>query len=163
LNYTAIHQITIYTDGSCHTQKHVGAWVAILLTGAEKLVLSGCMQHTTHQRMELMAVMNAIEYIRKHYVHIRSIHVITDSQYVAGLPAREPRLRAAGFITKKGTKIQNADLVEPLLLQLSTLSITFEKVKAHQKPTAAPNFNIEADILSRKLVRDYILYTIANP
>ena len=57
----------IYTDGSCHTQKRIGAWVAIILTGTEKKVLSGIVQDTTHNRMELYAVIKGIEYIKNNY------------------------------------------------------------------------------------------------
>ena len=31
----------IYTDGSCYTQNLIGAWVAILLIGPEKVILAG--------------------------------------------------------------------------------------------------------------------------
>ena len=56
----------IYTDGSCHTQHKIGTWVAIILMDTEKKILSGTVKDTTHNRMELMAVVKAIEYIKIH-------------------------------------------------------------------------------------------------
>jgi ribonuclease HI len=144
----------IYTDGSCHTQNRIGAWVAIILTGTKKKVLSGIVQGTTHNRMELSAVIKGIEYIRSNYPAIKTIKLFSDSQYVTGLRDREGKLAAMDFLTKKGTGIQNADLVKELLALFSILPVELIKVKAHQKKTGTVNYNIEADKLSRKMVRD---------
>ncbi len=38
----------IYTDGSCHTQHCLGAWVAIIFIACEKTILSGKDFNTTH-------------------------------------------------------------------------------------------------------------------
>ena len=57
------NEITIYTDGSCHAQKRIGAWAAIVIINIEKIVLKGVEINTTHNRMELMAVIKAIEYV----------------------------------------------------------------------------------------------------
>ena len=54
----------IYTDGSCHTQHCIGAWASIVFIGNEKIILSGKEINTTHNRMELLAVINAVEYIQ---------------------------------------------------------------------------------------------------
>jgi ribonuclease HI len=144
----------IYTDGSCHTQNRVGAWAAIILTGTEKKVLSGIVQDTTHNRMELAAVIKGIEYLKNNYQAITTIKVFSDSQYVTGLRDREEKLTAMDFFTKKGAAVQNADLVKELLALFSTLPVELIKVKAHQKKTGTVNYNIEADKLSRKMVRD---------
>lgn len=146
----------IYTDGSCHTQKRIGAWVAIIITGTEKKVLSGIVQDTTHNRMELAAVIKGIEYIKNNYQAITGIKVFSDSQYVTGLRDREAKLTATDFFTKKGTAVQNADLVKELLSLFSTLPVELVKVKAHQKKAGIVNYNIEADKLSRKMVREAI-------
>ena len=144
----------IYTDGSCHTQNRIGAWVAIIFTATGKKALAETVADTTHNRMELLAVIKGIEYIKRNYPGITTIKLFSDSQYVVGLPARKEKLSAAGFSTKKGKSLQNADLVKELFGQLLLLSVEFIKVKAHQKQDAALNYNIEADKLSRKMVRE---------
>lgn len=148
-------QVTeIYTDGSCHTQSRTGAWVAIILTGTEKKILTGIVHDTTHNRMELSAVIKGIEYIKRNYPAITTIRLFSDSQYVIGLRGRKEKLSATNFFTKKGNEMQNADLVKELLALFSTLSVELIKVKAHQKNTGTVNHNIEADKLCRKMVRD---------
>jgi ribonuclease HI len=141
----------IYTDGSCNTQNGLGAWVAIILSGEEKTVLSGKAPDTTHNRMELYAVIAGIRYAQKAF---NSLQIFSDSQYVTGLMARREKLMAAGFITSKGTEVRNADLVKEFYALSGQVELTFIKVKAHQKKGTVVNFNIEADKLVRKIMRE---------
>lgn len=146
----------IYTDGSCHTQHKTGTWVAIIFTGAKKKILSGIVKNTTHNRMELLAVVEAIEYTKTHYGNVTSVKIYTDSQYVTGLPKRKEKITAIDFTTAKGNLLQNADLVKTFFEKLSSLSVELVKIKAHQKKTDILNYNREADILSRKLLRNAV-------
>jgi ribonuclease HI len=148
------HTIHIYTDGSCHTQSKVGAWVAIILTGEEKHMLNGTATATTNNAMELTAVIRAIEYVRENHPHINTIQVMADSQYVIGLTARREKLIAFDFASKSGKQLPNATLVKQFLRITQSGNIQFIKVKAHQKANEITNYNIEADKLSRKLVRE---------
>lgn len=151
-----LQKVEIYTDGSCHTQHCQGAWVAIVFIGGEKITLSGKELNTTHNRMELTAVIKALQYIQQLNTKMITIKVVTDSQYVTGLPARAEKFSIQNFITKKGSDISNVDLVKELLLLTNTLPAEFIKIKAHQKKTAVINYNIEADKLSRNLVRQAV-------
>jgi ribonuclease HI len=151
-----MNSAAIYTDGSCHTQLRKGAWVAILFIGAEKIVLSGCEEDTTHNRMELMAVIRGVEYIKNHYAAINTLHIYSDSQYVVRLPAREDKLTTIGFANKKGDALPNTDLLKRLLELSLFFAIEWVKVKAHQKKGDEINYNSEADWLSRKLVRENV-------
>ena len=145
--------VRIYTDGSCHTQSFIGAWVAIVFVGDEKEQLSGLDENTTHNRMELTAVIKAIVFLQDHHKNISQVTIYTDSQYVMGLPARKEKLVAMGFTSKKGKELQNADLIKRLLELYELYSIETIKIKAHQKINAVNEYNIAADILSRKMVR----------
>ena len=148
--------INIYTDGSCHTQQCAGAWVSIIFINEEKTILSGTALQTTHNRMELLAVIEALKYIQNNCTNPTLITVITDSQYVIGLQAREAKFIEQQYTTKKGTAIGNADLVKTLLGYINILPVVFIKIKAHLKKTDVANYNIEADILSRNLVRNMV-------
>ena len=152
--------VEIYTDGSCHTQLGIGTWVALIFNGTKKKVLSGTMKDTTHNQMELIAVINAIEYTRLHYQNISSIRVYTDSQYVVMIPERKQKMELAGFNTKKGSALPNANLVKKILDLLSRLPVELIKIIAHQKKTDTNNYNREADMLSRKLLRKVIRETL---
>jgi ribonuclease HI len=148
--------IQIYTDGSCHTQLVIGAWGAIILVDDKKVVLSAVETDTTHNRMELLGVIKAVEYLEAHKwvdpdCHQDDIEVYSDSQYVVNLLIRKARLKQKNFLTKKGTPIQNADLVQKLIKQIELYGISFVKVKAHQKD--GDTMNREVDILVRNLVR----------
>lgn len=149
-------EIKIYTDGSCHTQHKVGAWVAILLIYSEKKILSEIEFDTTHNRMELTAIIKAIEYVFDNYPTSTTINIFSDSQYVIDLPDRQKKLVASGFLSKKGNELQNADLVKRLLAHIAAFNIIFVKIKAHQKKNGENDANIEADMLSRKMVRDTV-------
>lgn len=149
-----INSADIYTDGSCDIQSGQGAWVAIILTNGEKVVLSGTIPGTTHHRMELSAVIAGIKYAQNNFKDLQYLHIYADSQYVTGLMAREDKLSKANFITSKGTMIRNADLVKELYTLGAQIELIFTKVKAHQKQGTEINYNIDADKLVRKIMRE---------
>lgn len=149
-----ITKAAIYTDGSCNTQNGQGAWVAILLTDGEKIVLSGKVPGTTHNRMELSAVIEGITYAQNNFKGIQYLHIYSDSQYVTGLMERQNKLSNANFITSKGTIIRNVDMVKGLYILATQIQLIFTKVKAHQKEGIDVNYNIEADKLVRKIMRE---------
>lgn len=146
----------IYTDGSCHTQLCLGAWAAIILVNNKKIILSGKESDTTHNRMEILAVIESVLHVKNHFKDIESIHVISDSQYVVGLIDRESKFMEGNFLTKAGKDIRNIDLVKEFLDLISSMDVRFEKIKAHQKATDVINYNIEVDKICRQLVRESV-------
>ncbi len=149
--------IEIYSDGSCHTQYKIGAWAAILLIGNSEIILKGEAQNTTHNRMELMAVIKAIEYADKNYKNT-PLTIYIDSQYVSRIPERKVKLKSNHYQTNKKIAIQNVDLVKKLIYQIETHSVEFIKVKAHQKfkKDEHVNYNSAADKLARQIVREAV-------
>ena len=151
------HQnIEIYTDGSCHTKLKIGAWAAMLLFSEKKIELSGKAVETTNNRMELTAVIESIKYLIKNNQSFNKIKIYTDSQYAEKLSFRKEKLKKKNFITKKGTPIQNVDLVKILIQYIENYELEFIKVKAHQKKTNIINYNIVVDKLCRKIVRQTV-------
>jgi ribonuclease HI len=151
-----IPSIKIYTDGSCHTQLAIGAWVTIIVNDHTKQVLSGLESNTTHHRMELIAVINGIEWLIKQGLQFHSVDVITDSQYVVGLIERKNKIEAKDYLTKAGNPIRNKDIVFQFFSFIEQIQISFCKIKAHQALTNENRYNIEADKLSRQLVREAV-------
>lgn len=149
--------IDIYTDGSCHTQLKIGAWAALVFINDEKITLSGIKKETTHNRMELIAVIESIKYSYKPFSDIKSLRIFTDSQYVERIPERLIKFKNTNFKTKAGKDIQNIDLVKELVHLYESVNIEFVKVKAHQKASTLPNYNRDVDKIARKLVREAIL------
>lgn len=148
--------IDIFTDGSCNPQFQIGAWASIIFINNEKIVIQGFENDTTHNRMELIAIIKSIEYVINKDSDSKLLKIHTDSQYVERIPLRSERLISNNFKTKKGIPIQNADLVKILIALLDSTSVEFIKVKAHQKVFDLPNYNREVDKLSRKLVREKV-------
>lgn len=151
-----IDGVEIYTDGSCHTQRRAGAWASVIQYNGHKIELSGECADTTHNRMELSAVINAIRYTDDNKL-IAPIVVYTDSQYVSLMPERKEKIKQKNYRTNQGTMMQNADLVETLINQIETHDIRFIKVKAHQKNSDSVTLlNTEVDKLARELVRKQV-------
>jgi ribonuclease HI len=148
--------ITFYTDGSCNAAHRVGAWAAIILCHDEKKILQGTAHNTTHQRMELAAVISAFQHIRQNNLSAFPMSVYTDSQYIVNLPARKEKLRSSAYITGRQTILPNADLLEIFFTCCEGLNITLVKVKAHQRQQGNENLNREADMLCRAAMRECI-------
>ena len=148
--------IEIYTDGSCNPQYKIGAWASIIFIDLKKIILQGTEINTTHNRMELIAVINAIEYVKTNHFEIKQLKIFTDSQYVERIPLRTKKLISQNFKTKSGKSIQNPDLIQKLIKLLESSDIEFIKVKAHQKNSEIPNYNREVDKLCRSIVRKQI-------
>jgi len=144
-------KIEIFTDGSCNTKLRIGAWAALIFTGDKKIDLHGEETNTTHNRMELLAAIKALEYIDKNNC---KIIIYSDSQYLVDIQIRRNKLKINNYLTKKGEAIQNKDLVEKVVSFLETMDLELIKVKAHLKKNETSNFNREVDKLSRKIVRE---------
>ncbi len=145
--------IEIYTDGSSHTQKLIGAWAAIIYYNESKIIIKQVETNTSHNRMEMQAVIQAIKFVDTNYSTNIPIIINSDSQYVVNLVDRKEKLKKNEFITKKGNPVKNLDLVITLIDQIETHEITFNKIKAHVKDGDIKNR--EVDLLVRKLMREH--------
>lgn len=74
----------VITDGSCFGNPGVGGYASIIkVEGSYKKTIAGCVvQMTTNNRMELMAVVEAIKQLNLDNVNSLRIEVRTDSQYL---------------------------------------------------------------------------------
>lgn len=145
--------IEIYTDGSSHTQKLIGAWAATIYYNKTKIIIKQVETNTNHNRMEMQAVIQAIIFVDTNYSTNIPIIINSDSQYVVNLVDRKEKLKKNEFITKKGNPVKNLDLVITLIDQIETHEITFNKIKAHVKDGDIKNR--EVDLLVRKLMREH--------
>jgi ribonuclease HI len=73
------HQLIIYTDGAARGNPGPGGYGAVLLWGEKKKELSAGYRLTTNNRMELLAVIEALRSLTKRNI---SVSIYTDSQYV---------------------------------------------------------------------------------
>ena len=70
--------VVIYTDGACKGNPGPGGWGALLQYGRRERELFGGEARTTNNRMELIAVIRALESLKR----TASVEIYTDSQYV---------------------------------------------------------------------------------
>ena len=73
-------RITIYTDGAARGNPGPGGYGVVLLSGEHRKEISGGFNHTTNNRMELLAVIVALEALK---IPGSDVTIYTDSRYVA--------------------------------------------------------------------------------
>lgn len=153
-NNSPKQSITIFTDGSCHAQLKTGGWASIILVDSTKIVLQGTTLETTHQRMELTAVLESLKYLERHGSIQQEIAIYSDSQYVVDLLKRKEGLLLSNYRTKKSKPVRNTDLVKQLVDFMKLPNIRFGKIRSHQRLSDPESrLNREVDVLSRKNMR----------
>lgn len=99
--------ITIYTDGGCEPNPGQGAWAWAI---DKDVYDSGGEDHTTNNRMELMAILKAMEWVRSNQGIQDVVTIHSDSKYcVNGFMYWMHSWKASGW-KKKGGEIKNLDL-----------------------------------------------------
>jgi ribonuclease HI len=103
--------IEIYTDGACRGNPGPGGWAALLLSGEHEREISGAEEHTTNNRMELTAVIRALEALKRPV----QARVYTDSEYVRrGISEWLAGWKARGWRTADRKPVKNQDLWQRL-------------------------------------------------
>ncbi|MCI5059636.1 MAG: ribonuclease HI [Alphaproteobacteria bacterium] len=121
--------ITIYTDGACSGNPGPGGWGAILQWNGHEKELSGGEPDTTNNRMEMMAVIKALEALKKDE---NNVTIYTDSKYVLeGVEKWLVGWKARGWRTAAKKPVKNQDLWERIDSALSKNHVKFIWVKGH--------------------------------
>ena len=103
--------IEIYTDGACRGNPGPGGWAALLKLGEHEREISGAEALTTNNRMELTAVIRALEALKRPV----QARVYTDSEYVRrGVTEWLSAWKARGWRTAARKPVKNQDLWERL-------------------------------------------------
>ena len=119
--------IKVYTDGACKGNPGDGGWGALIINGSENKELYGGDKNTTNNRMELMAVIMAIESIDM----IQEVTIFTDSTYVQkGISEWIINWKRNGWKSSNKQPVKNQDLWVRLD-NLNSDQITWQWVKGH--------------------------------
>ena len=119
--------IKVYTDGACKGNPGDGGWGALIINGSENKELYGGDKNTTNNRMELMAVIMAIESIEM----IQDVTIFTDSTYVHnGISEWIINWKRNGWKSSNKQPVKNQDLWVRLD-SLNSEQITWQWVKGH--------------------------------
>ena len=121
--------VTIYTDGACSGNPGIGGWGAILMANGKIKEISGGEMQTTNNRMELTAVISALEMLKKPC----EVRIYTDSTYVADafLQNRLENWKNNGWRTSAKTEVKNIDFWQKLCDLTDKYQCSFFKVKGH--------------------------------
>jgi ribonuclease HI len=120
--------VEIYTDGACRGNPGPGGWAAVLSAGGREKELTGAENLTTNNRMELRAVIAALQALKRPV----DVRLYTDSQYVRrGVLEWLPQWKARGWKTADKKPVKNQDLWELLDVEVAKHRIDWHWVKGH--------------------------------
>lgn len=140
---TQTELIEIFADGACKGNPGTGGWGAWMRYGQHEKELFGGERNTTNNRMELTAVIRALEQLK----NPSTVRVITDSQYVQkGMSEWIKGWKARGWKTAGKEPVKNADLWRLLDEAASRHQIEWVWVRGHDGHEG----NERADLLANK-------------
>lgn len=125
---TALKTVEIFTDGACRGNPGPGGWGALLRYQQHEKQLNGSEEFTTNNRMELTAVIQAINSLKE------PCHIIltTDSQYVHnGITSWLAQWKKCGWRTKSKTAVKNIDLWQQLDEAITRHEIEWRWIRGH--------------------------------
>ncbi len=138
-----MEKINIYTDGACKGNPGMGGWGALLVAGEKEKELFGGEKDSTNNRMELMAVIQALGILKRPC----DIIIHTDSQYVLkGITEWIQGWKAKGWKTASRTPVKNVDLWQALDQARTPHTIEWKWVRGH---SGHPG-NERADLLANR-------------
>jgi ribonuclease HI len=140
-----MNTIDIYTDGACKGNPGPGGWGVLLKSGGTEKELFGGEANTTNNRMEMMAVIQALEALKRPC----KVNLYLDSKYVLqGITQWIHGWKARGWRTASKEPVKNVELWQRLDAIVSTggHEIDWRWVKGH----AGDPGNERADALANK-------------
>ena len=141
-------KVDIYTDGACSGNPGKGGWGAILIYNGIEKEISGNAPETTNNRMELLAIINALRSLKENC----EVTLYSDSAY-----SLDPFNKGWIYDWQKNNwknsskhEVKNTDLWLALLLETKKHKITWIKVKGH----ADNEYNNRCDAIARKAIKE---------
>lgn len=118
-------KIDIYTDGAARGNPGKGGYGIVMLSGSHRKELSAAYRMTTNNRMELLAVIVALETIKP---GTHAISIYSDSKYVVDAINKQ---WIQGWVRKNWKDVKNIDLWQRLIPLLQAYKPSFIWVKGH--------------------------------
>ncbi|MFA7623831.1 MAG: ribonuclease HI [Pusillimonas sp.] len=139
--------VDIWTDGACKGNPGWGGWGAFLRHGRHEKSLFGGEPDTTNNRMEIMAVIQALDALKRPC----QVVIHTDSQYVQkGMTEWLENWKRRGWRTADKKPVKNADLWQALDALVHKHDVSWRWVRGHsgdpgnEKADALANQGVEA-------------------
>jgi len=135
--------VQVYTDGACKGNPGPGGWGALLIAGGREKELYGGESETTNNRMEMTAVIRALEALTAP----SEVDLHTDSQYVKnGIETWIHGWKRNGWKTSDRKPVKNAELWRELEAQAARHRVRWHWVKGHADNAG----NLRADALANR-------------
>ncbi len=137
--------IDVYTDGACKGNPGPGGWGVLMKSGTTEKELFGGELNTTNNRMEMMAVIEALAALKRPC----AVTLYVDSQYVLkGITEWLPGWKAKGWRTASKQPVKNVDLWQRMdeLVATGGHSIDWRWVRGHNGDPG----NERADVLANR-------------
>lgn len=142
-----LKKIEVFTDGSCLGNPGPGGWGAILVYGEVEKELSGNEPNTTNNRMEMTAVIRALETLREKC----EVVIHSDSKYIVDNIHGVPTWKKRGWRLASSNKpVKNRDLWERLDELCLGHSVMFNWVRGHNGHV----MNERVDVLARTAAQE---------
>lgn len=128
MNKDTTNVLRIYTDGACKGNPGIGGWGVLMQYGQHEKTLCGAEAHTTNNRMELQAAIEALKAIKRPC----NIVLTTDSVYVKnGITQWLHIWKKNGWRTAQKKPVQNVELWQELDSLAARYEIDWQWVKGH--------------------------------
>ena len=123
-----ISDVVVYTDGACSGNPGPGGWGSVLLFNGHRRELSGGASETTNNRMELQAVISAMNALKRPC----TVTIHTDSTYVMkGMTEWLVEWKKRDWRTAAKKPVKNVDLWKELEDAVSPHKVQWRWVKGH--------------------------------
>lgn len=105
-------RIRIYTDGACSDNPGPGGWAIVVNTSDGCIQYTGRSTSTTNNRMEMSAMLRALQYIAEEGNVTDAYEIYCDSAYVVNAINNSwlTKWKLGGWKTKTGDEVKNKDL-----------------------------------------------------
>lgn len=144
---TQTNTVHVYTDGACKGNPGPGGWGAFLRYGDHERELFGGERHTTNNRMELTAVIEALGVLKRSC----RVELFTDSQYVKnGITQWLADWKRRGWKTADKKPVKNVDLWLRLEQAVAEHDVHWHWVRGHTGDAG----NERADALANRGVTE---------
>jgi len=148
--------VEVFTDGACRGNPGPGGWGVLVRRGDHEKELSGAESHTTNNRMELLAAIEALRVLKRP----SRVRITTDSQYVRqGVTDWVKRWKANGWKTAQKQPVKNQDLWQTLSTLADAHDIEWHWVKGHSGHVE----NERADAIANAAIDRLLAGSAAGP
>ena len=140
-------KVVVYTDGGASGNPGPGGYGAVMISGEHRKELSGAFRLTTNNRMELLAVITALEALKSPGTDVT---IYSDSKYVVDSVLKK---WVFGWVKKNFKNKKNPDLWKRFLKIYVVHDVKFVWVKGH----AGNELNEVADRLAVSAYQEGVL------